>query len=68
MGKLVLTRRTDEMIVIGEGHEAIVMKVIGVRGDKVRLGFTADRSIPINRREVHIEKLKSKYIGNESEA
>ncbi len=67
MGKLVLTRRTDDKVIIGEGHEAIVVTVIGVRGDKVRLGFQADRSIPINRREVHIEKLRSKYIGNESE-
>jgi carbon storage regulator len=47
---LVLTRRVDEEIVIGDD---IVVKVVAVHGDKVRIGIKAPRSIPVDRREVH---------------
>ena len=46
---LVLTRRSNESIMIG--HE-IVVTVIEVRGDQVRLGIQAPRSIDVHREEV----------------
>lgn len=48
---LVLSRKRDESVVIGENGE-IVVTVVEVRGDKVRLGFQAAKEIPVHRREV----------------
>lgn len=47
---LVLSRRRDEQVIIGDG---IVITVVEVRGDKVRLGIAADRDVPVHRGEVH---------------
>ena len=46
---LVLSRKLDEEIVIGEN---VVVKVVGVFGNKVRLGISAPSSIGIRRSEV----------------
>lgn len=46
---LVLSRKKNERIVIGE---SIVITVIEVRGDRVRLGIDAPRSVPVHRGEV----------------
>ena len=47
---LVLSRQRDESIMIGDDVEIII---VDVRGDKVRLGITAPRSIPVHRREIY---------------
>jgi carbon storage regulator len=47
---LVLSRQKDESIMIGDDVE---VTVVDVRGDKVRLGITAPKSIPVHRREVY---------------
>ena len=46
---LVISRRPDEVIVIGNEIEVMI---VDVRGNKVRLGITAPKHIPIHRREV----------------
>ena len=46
---LVLTRRANQSIRIG--HE-IVVTVLEVRGDQVRLGIKAPRSIDVHREEI----------------
>ncbi|MFP5367631.1 carbon storage regulator [Pseudarthrobacter phenanthrenivorans] len=46
---LVLTRKVDEKILIGED---IVITVLESRGDVVRLGIEAPRGITIQREEV----------------
>lgn len=46
---LVLTRKLEESIMIGEDIE---VKVLGVHGDNVRLGFVAPRQVPVFRKEV----------------
>ena len=46
---LVLSRKKDESIIIGE---AVTVTVIEVRGDKVRLGIDAPRDVPVHRQEV----------------
>ncbi|RHA44636.1 carbon storage regulator CsrA [Cellulomonas rhizosphaerae] len=46
---LVLSRRVGERLVIGDG---IVVTVIEVRGDGVRLGIDAPRSVRVHRAEV----------------
>jgi carbon storage regulator len=47
---LVVTRRPDEAIVIGDGIEVRVLR-IGRSG--VRLGITAAPDVPVHRREVY---------------
>ncbi len=47
---LVLSRQKDESIIIGDDIE---ITIVDVRGDKVRLGITAPKSISVHRREVY---------------
>lgn len=47
---LVLSRKKDEKIIIGDG---ITIMVIEVRGDKVRLGIDAPKEISVHREEVY---------------
>jgi carbon storage regulator len=48
---LVLTRKTNESIMIGDDIE---VAVLAVSRDKIRLGITAPRDIPVYRREVYL--------------
>ena len=47
---LVLSRQRDETIMIGDDVE---ITVVDIRGDKVRLGINAPRSIQVHRKEVY---------------
>ena len=47
---LVLSRKKNERVHVGEFG---IVTVVEVRGEKVRLGFEFDRSIPIHRGEVY---------------
>ena len=49
---LVLTRKVNESLIIGEN---IVVTVVAVHRDHVRLGVQAPREVPIHRREVYDE-------------
>lgn len=49
---LILTRRVGENIVIGDD---IVISVLEVRGDAVRIGIQAPRSVTVHREEVYRE-------------
>lgn len=49
---LVLTRKRNESIVIGDDIE---VSVLGVVGEKVRIGIDAPRDIPVFRKEVYLE-------------
>lgn len=49
---LVLARQRDESITIGDGDDEVEIKIVDIRGDKVRLGITARRDIPVHRKEV----------------
>lgn len=48
---LVLSRKQDESVWID--GQRIKVTVVEIRGDKVRLGFEADRDIPIHREEIY---------------
>lgn len=50
---LVLSRKKNEQIVIGEGPNAVTVVVVEIRGDKVRLGVEAPKETPVHRREVY---------------
>ncbi len=49
---LVLTRRQNEVIMIGDDIEIIV---VGIYEDKVKIGINAPKSIVVHRREVYIK-------------
>jgi carbon storage regulator len=49
---LVLTRKSNQSIMIGDDIE---ISVLAVMGEKVRIGIEAPRSIPVFRREVYVE-------------
>lgn len=51
---LVLSRKKDEMVVIGNDQE-ITLKVIEIRGDRVRLGIVAPADTPVHRLEVLVK-------------
>lgn len=61
---LVLSRQRDESIMIGDDVEIII---VDVRGDKVRLGITAPKSIPVHRREIYDAIQREKSEKKESE-
>lgn len=46
---LVLTRKIDESIVIGD---SIVLTVLAIEGEQVKIGITAPREVTILRQEV----------------
>jgi carbon storage regulator len=58
---LVLSRQKDESIMVGDEVE---ITIVDVRGDKVRLGITAPRSIDVHRKEVYeaIQREKAEAI------
>lgn len=50
---LVLTRKKDETITIGDNIEIIVVET---RGDKVRLGIVAPKDVPVLRHDAKTRK------------
>ncbi|MGI6415181.1 MAG: carbon storage regulator CsrA [Thermoguttaceae bacterium] len=47
---LVLSRKTNESIVINDN---VIVTVVEIRGDKIRLGIEAPRDVTVHRREVY---------------
>jgi len=64
---LVLSRQRDESIMIGDDVEIVI---VDVRGDKVRLGITAPKQIPVHRREIYdaIQREKAQKAAEETPA
>jgi carbon storage regulator len=61
---LILSRKTDEIIMIGDQIE---ISILEIRGDQVKIGINAPRSVKIYRQEVYkaiqqenIEAVKTK--------
>lgn len=50
---LILSRRRNEDVIITTpSGEKVLVRIIDIRGDKVRIGFHADERIEIMRREL----------------
>ena len=60
---LVLSRQKDESIMIGDEVE---ITIVDVRGNKVRLGITAPKSVAVHRREVY-EAIQREKSGKKAE-
>lgn len=52
---LVLSRKAGESIVIGG---VVVVTVLDVRGEVIRVGIDAPRSVSVHRQEVHEELVR----------
>lgn len=61
---LVLTRKLDESIIIGDGLDAIEVKVVFLGGDKVKLGINAPKTTPIHRKEIYQAILEERAAAN----
>lgn len=47
---LVLSRQRDEGIMIGDD---IIVRIVDIRGDKVRVGIDAPKTVAVHRQEVY---------------
>lgn len=49
---LALSRKKDEAIVVNNDIE---IKVLEIKGDQVKLGISAPKTVPIYRKEVYVQ-------------
>jgi carbon storage regulator len=56
---LILTRRTGETVMIGS---EVTLTVLGVKGNQVRIGINAPKSVPVHREEIY-ERIKRELQG-----
>ena len=61
---LVLTRKSNQSIMIGDDIE---VSVLSIMGEKVRIGIQAPRDIPVFRKEVYLEIQQEKASGSRAE-
>ena len=61
---LVLTRKSNQSIMIGDEIE---VSVLSIMGKKVRVGIQAPRTIPVFRKEVYLEIQQEKAAGSGTE-
>jgi carbon storage regulator len=61
---LVLTRKTNQSIMIGDEIE---VSVLAVSRDKIRLGIAAPRDIPVFRKEVYLS-IKEEQVATDGQA
>lgn len=62
MGYLVLTRRRDESILIGDD---VTVTVLAVRGGQVKLAINAPDDVPVHREEI-AERIKAAQAKGEA--
>jgi carbon storage regulator len=58
---LILTRRTGETVMIGSD---VTLTVLGVKGNQVRIGINAPKSVPVHREEIY-ERIQRQQSGGE---
>ncbi|HET8673906.1 MAG TPA: carbon storage regulator CsrA [Thermoleophilaceae bacterium] len=62
---LVLTRKSNQSIMIGDDIE---VSVLAIMGEMVRIGIEAPRKVPVFRKEVYLEIQQERADGTEREA
>jgi carbon storage regulator len=61
---LVLTRKTNQSIMIGDDIEVSVLSVVG---EKVRIGIQAPPDVPVFRTEIYLEIQRQQAEGRSTE-
>jgi carbon storage regulator len=61
---LVLTRKSNQSIMIGDDVE---VSVLSVMGEKVRIGIQAPQEIPVFRKEIYLEIHRDDDVAGGSE-
>ena len=61
---LILTRRVGETVMIGE---EVTVTVLGVKGNQVRIGVNAPKTVAVHREEI-FERIKREQDGESTEA
>ena len=56
---LILTRRVGETIMIGND---VTVKVLGVKGNQVRIGINAPKNVAVHREEIY-ERIRREQNG-----
>jgi len=59
---LVLTRKSNQSIMIGDDIE---VSVLSIMGEKVRIGIQAPRDVPVFRKEVYLEIQQGREEGGD---
>lgn len=62
---LALSRKVNESIVIGNDIELTILEV---KGDQVKIGISAPKSVPIYRKEIYLQIKESNKEAAESTA
>jgi carbon storage regulator len=57
---LILTRRVGETVMIGDD---VTITVLGVKGNQVRVGVDAPKSIPVHREEIYDRIKREQALG-----
>ena len=58
---LILTRRVGETVMIGD---EVTITVLGVKGNQVRVGINAPKSVAVHREEIY-ERIKREQQGDD---
>jgi len=61
---LILTRRPGESVKIGD---EVTVTVLAVKGNQLRLGFTAPQNVAVHREEIY-ERIQAERLSNLSKA
>jgi len=57
---LILSRRVGEVLVVGDS--LVKIRVLEIKGNQVRMGIEAPKTIPVNREEIYLAKVADKTI------
>jgi carbon storage regulator len=57
---LILTRRVGETLMVGSD---VTVTVLGVKGNQVRVGINAPKTVPVHREEI-FERIKREQAGD----